>query len=152
MLNNLLLPNKYRKLGFILFIPAIILLNAVYMYEYSIPFMSYEDPTKTGNFLDFNNHDFSDELALLITFFSLFCIAFSKEKKEDEYLQGIRLRALQISVYLNYLVLVLATILIYGGGYMYVLFGNLFTILIIFIIVYYYQVHIKGRLSKEEQS
>jgi len=151
MLKQLLLPNYFRKAGVLLLLPALCLLVAVFMYEFSIPFLVYGQAEVSTSVFDMKNNDLSDELAILLSFFSLFCIAFSKEKVEDEYLQGVRLRALQISVYINYLVLAVATVAIYGLSYLYVLYGNLFTILIIFIVVYYYRVHIKGRLSKEEQ-
>ncbi len=152
MLNNLLLPNKFRKVGFVLLIPALILMIAVFYYEYSIPLLSYGTPKPGSAPFDLKNFDFSDELAMLLTMFSLFCIAFSKEKHEDEYLREVRWKALQVSVYINYLVIALGTVLIYGLNYLYVLYANLFTILVIFIIVYYYRVYFKGRLSKEEQS
>ncbi len=150
MLNQLLLPNYYRKVGFMLLPVAAFLLVAVFIYEYSIPFLEYGKGIKSSIY-DMKNNDFSDELAVLLSFVALFTIAFSKEKTEDEYLQGVRLQALQISVYVNYIVLAVALVTVYGLDYLYVLYGNLFTILIIFIIVYYYKVHVKGRLSKEEQ-
>lgn len=147
MKKQLLLPHSFRIIGFILLPIAVSLLIMVFMYDYSFPFLSYgHAELKKGTF-DLVNHDFSDEAAMLLTFISLFMVAFSKERIEDEYLQKIRLKALQISVYVNYAVLVVGTVTIYGLSYLYVLYGNLFTILIIFIVVYYYKAHFSTRFQ-----
>ena len=55
--------------------------------------------------------DLSGTIALIATFLSLFMIAFSRERREDEYVMQVRLKALQISVYTNYLILGIATII-----------------------------------------
>lgn len=148
MKSVLLLPHRFRLWGWILIVPSTLLLIAVLMYEYSVPFLKLSQPVHAANLLDFNNYDLSDEFTVLLVFASLFMIAFSKEKVEDEYIRAIRLKALQISVYVNYLVLVIGIVSFYGLNFLYVLYGNLFTILIIFILVYQYYVSIKPRLSK----
>lgn len=147
MVSKILLPHFYRKAGFILLPVAVVLLIATVGYEYSLPFLDYADKYPKKDPFDLRNYNFSDELAMILTMASLFMIAFSREKQEDEYLQEVRLKALQISVYVNYFVLVAATLFVYGTSYLYVLFGNLYTILIIFIAVYYYRVHFKTRLE-----
>ncbi|MCB0698636.1 MAG: hypothetical protein H6551_12955 [Chitinophagales bacterium] len=143
-----LLPNKLRVLGFVLLPVAIALIVMVYGYDYYLPFLEYTGK-ENSNFLDLRNHNLTDELGVVLSIISLFLIAFTKEKHEDEYLQGVRLKALQLSVYINYFVLALSTLLIYGTNYLTVMYANLFTILIIFIVVYYYNVHVKGRIAEE---
>ncbi len=148
-MKDLLLPHNFRKLGFLLLPIAAALFVIVLLNEYEFPFLDYKPSGKSSGF-DMKNYNFSDELTLLLTFASLFSIAFSREKIEDEYIQSVRLQALQISVYINYGIIALSTVLVYGLDYLNVVFGNLFTILIIFIIVYYYKAHIKPRMSKEQ--
>lgn len=150
-MKSLLISHNFRKVGFVLLPFAIALLIAVFINDYSIPFLKYQAPIMALKPVDIRNYDLSDEVAILISFVSLFMIAFSKEKQEDEYLLKVRLRALQISVYINYLVLAVSVLAVYGLGFLYVLYGNLFTILIIFIAVYYYEVHFKARMGKEGQ-
>lgn len=147
-MKDLLLPHKYRKIGFLLLPLAITLFIVVFLNEYEFAFLDYK-LTVMGAPFDMTNDNFSDELTVLITFISLFLIAFSREKVEDEYIQRVRLQALQISVYINYGIIALSTVLVYGLDYLNVVFGNLFTILVLFILVYYYKAHMKPRLSKE---
>jgi hypothetical protein len=57
---------------------------------------------------------------------------FSKEKVEDELISKIRLDSLIWSLYVNYGLVIIATILIYDFVFFNVLIFNLFTILLFF--------------------
>ena len=92
--------------------------------------------------------DYSCTIAMIFTFVSLFMIAFSRLKHEDEYVAYMRLRALQWSVYANYLILILISLLFFGFTFLVVMQVNLFTILILFILIFNYSLYIKPRLSK----
>lgn len=65
----------------------------------------------------------------------------SKEKNEIAYVKNIRLKAMQIAVYINYGLFVVATWVIYGFDYITVMLMCLTSIQIIFIIVFYYQLY-----------
>jgi hypothetical protein len=65
-------------------------------------------------------------------------IAFSKEKIEDEAIQFFRLASLQWAVIVNYVVLIICILGLYGGIFFSVMTYNMFTILIIFIIRFRY--------------
>lgn len=76
-------------------------------------------------------------------------IAFSREKQEDEMIQKLRLQALQWSVYVNYLVLILCSLLFYWLDFFNVLIFNMYTILVVFIIMFRWTLH---RMNKESLS
>ena len=59
--------------------------------------------------------------------------AFSREKLEDEYIEKQRLSSLLWAVWVNYLLLLLAFIFVYGVAFLQVMIYNMFTVLIIFI-------------------
>ncbi len=63
----------------------------------------------------------------------LLLIAFSREKIEDERTGRLRLEALQWSVYINYLILVVAIIVTYDGVFFSMMIYNMFTVLLVFI-------------------
>lgn len=147
-MKSLLLPHSFRKIGFIMLPIVVVLFVMVLLKEYTWSFLDYKPLMSDKSIFNTSNGNFSDELTLLLTFLCLFFIAFSKEKVEDEYLQKVRLHALQVSVYINYIILALATFLVYGLSFLNIVFGNLFTIPVIFISVYYYLVHIKPRITK----
>lgn len=145
MKSKLLLPHNCRIIGAILLPFSIALLIATYSYNYSIPFLNTGIVTQHGPITE--KIDLTGTVAMISVFICLFMIAFSREKQEDEYVRSIRLGALQISVYVNYLVLGIATLTIYGINFLMVMEINLFTILVIFIIIYYYQLHIQPRFK-----
>ncbi|RYU89392.1 hypothetical protein EWM62_13770 [Mucilaginibacter terrigena] len=76
---------------------------------------------------------------------------YSKEKEEDEYINTIRLNAMQIAVYVNYAILLIGNFAVYGLGFLYVLVFNLATIPTIFLIVFHYRLY-KIRQEDSERS
>jgi hypothetical protein len=71
---------------------------------------------------------------------------YSKEKTEDEYINSIRLDAMQLAVYVNYLILLSANLFCYGLTFLLVQTLNLVTIPLIFVIIFQYRLF---RLSKQ---
>jgi len=65
-------------------------------------------------------------------------IIFSKEKIEDEFINTIRLNALQWAVFTNYLCLLLAIIFVYGIPFFNIMVYNMFTVILIYIPRFYY--------------
>ena len=161
MKNLLLLPRKCRPIGCILLPFAATLLIAYYWFNYSIDFLKYHPDAKgkVGYIFSeqtefiFSKHfaaDYTGTVGMVFTFLALFMIAFSREKHEDEYVGFVRLRALQISVYANYIILGLTALTLFGSNFLAVMEVNLFTILILFILVFQYQMKVKPRISKSE--
>ena len=160
MKNTLLLPRICKLIGSILLPFAITWLVVGYLGNKTVfPFLEYKNVTATKSFFpsDFIfsksfSTDFNGELSILTTLICLFMMAFSREKVEDEYVRSVRLSALQVSIYANYIILAIASLLFYGFSYVYVLQANLFTMLIIFIIVFYYKLHIRSRITENQPS
>ncbi|GAA4338061.1 hypothetical protein GCM10023149_47830 [Mucilaginibacter gynuensis] len=95
--------------------------------------------------LDLFRGDYFEYLFYFMPFVFLLWI-YSKERVEDEYINSIRLSAMQIAVYVNYAILLLANIFCYGIEFLLVQEINLITIPLIFVIVFQYRLY---RLSKE---
>ncbi len=132
MLTSFLLPNRFQIIGWCLLLPTVILLIANGYYEYEIPWLAIEG-IGDGEIFFSDIENFTNELAVLGVFLSLFLIAFSKEKQEDEYIQKLRLESLLIAFYVYSAFLVLGTLVFYGLIYLEFLVLNLFLIQIIFI-------------------
>ncbi|MBT8285128.1 MAG: hypothetical protein HKO75_07070 [Flavobacteriaceae bacterium] len=73
-----------------------------------------------------------DELFTVLIIISGMIHSFSREKIEDELISKLRLDSLIWSLYVNYTVVILATLLIYDIMYFNVLIFNLFTIILFF--------------------
>ncbi|QKJ32132.1 hypothetical protein HQ865_20975 [Mucilaginibacter mali] len=72
---------------------------------------------------------------------------YAKEKVEDEYINHLRLDALQIAVYANYAILLLSNFMFYGVSFLLIQIFNLATIPLIFIIRFQYRLY---RLRRSE--
>lgn len=156
MKNKLLLPIWCRIAGIIILPFSSIITVAQYLLNYSfqlwvLPVMNKKSDPLLGydNIFQKNFHtDLTGTIGIFLTLCSLFMIAFSREKHEDEYMSYVRLKALQISVYCNYLILAATTIIFYGFSFLTIMGINMFSILILYILIYYYHLYIRVKLPK----
>jgi hypothetical protein len=138
MRHRLLLPNRFKLIGLLGFIPFLALGIAVRFFDFGFSFLTRKDVwrlvTENGssNISDFQNY--SDELALSGIIISLLLIAFSREKQEDEFISQLRLESLQWAVLINYLLLLAATWIVYQFAYLDVMMYNMLTVLLLFIL------------------
>ncbi|WP_378174608.1 hypothetical protein [Aquimarina sp. SS2-1] len=89
-------------------------------------------------------NDIIDEIITLLIIIGGLMVSFSKEKIEDEFISNLRLSSLKWAFLLNYVVLIFATVFIYGVSYFNVLVFNMFTPIIIFIARFNYLVYKKS--------
>jgi hypothetical protein len=132
MLTKILLPHRFQKIGWIIFLPFAALLFANNYFDVNFDFLEF--PVRVGAFFEDSSENFTNELALIGVFVSLFFMAFSKEHQEDEYIQKLRLDSLLVANYANAFILILGTLFFYGFGYLEFMGYNMFTIQLIFIL------------------
>ena len=94
--------------------------------------------------LDFRwiENGFIDEILTFVIIVSGIIHSFCKEKIEDELISKIRIDSLVLSLYINYGVLVLFNFFVYELNYIYVMIFHLFTILILFNLIFRYKLNI----------
>nr|WP_293846009.1 hypothetical protein [uncultured Arsenicibacter sp.] len=101
-----------------------------------------------STFYDTTSLDFTDEIMCIALIAGLLFIGFSRERLEDEMINQLRLKALQASVYLNYALLMLAIMLIYGLGFYNILMYNMFTVLLFFIVYFQLTLRKNRRMAR----
>ncbi len=151
-----LFPHRYKAIGWLIAIPSLILGLFVLFYDFSFDFLAVSLPFKyyfsdtftLGNSKihgtdEVSAFNFTDEIATIGSIIGLLFVAFSKVKVEDEYVSKIRLESLQWAIYLNFVLLILATLFVHGIEYFQVTIFNMFTPLIIFIVRFYYLLFVK---------
>lgn len=150
-----LFPHRYKLVGWLIAIPCIILGLFVLFNDFSFDFLTVQFPFKYYFSFSLDNNkihgtdevsvlNFTDEIATIGSIIGLLLVAFSKVKIEDEYVSKIRLESLQWAIYLNFALLILATIFVHGMAYFQVIIFNMFTPLIFFIVRFYYILFIKN--------
>lgn len=83
-----------------------------------------------------------DEILTFVIIVSGIIHSFCKEKIEDELISKIRMDSLVLSLYINYGVLLFFNFFVYDLSYFYVMVFHLFTILILFNLIFRYKLNI----------
>ncbi len=132
---NFLFPHKFKKIGWIIFIPSVVT-GALYLFFEVTPDFLIAKALFIGDndLFSMTNNNLIDEISGILIIISSLMIAFSKEKTEDEYIAKIRLESLVWATYVNYAILIIGIALVYGTNFLFMLIFNMFTILFFFII------------------
>ena len=144
---NYLFPNKYKKIGWLIFIPSAIIGLATLIFEFEPNSLDFNMPAIFINklfgdkhFIGIVNNNVLNEILGVLIILSSLLVAFSKEESEDEYISKIRLESLVWAVYFNYAILLISFVLIFDLAFLWVMIFNMFTILLFFIIRFNWQI------------
>ena len=144
---NYLFPNKYKKIGWLIFIPSAIIGLTTLIFElepnsldFNIPAIFINKLFGDKHFIGIVNNNILNEILGVLIILSSLLVAFSKEESEDEYISKIRLESLVWAVYFNYAILLISFVLIFDLAFLWVMIFNMFTILLFFIIRFNWQI------------
>lgn len=155
MKTHFLFPNKYKKFGWILFIPSLLAGLSLFIsgYDFDDYFkirvfaMINDQLISKPNYFTFVENGILDELILISIIVGALLVGFSKTKNEDEYISKIRYESLVWATYFNFTLIILSTVFVYGFQYFNVLLANVFAMLLFFIIRFHYMIY---KLNKSE--
>lgn len=158
MTPKLLLPNKYKTLGWILLIPSALI--GLYLiitgFEPTLVRGKTFAVLSEGIFGARNTFsvietDLTSTIVGTLFLAGALLVAFSRQKQEDEYIARIRMTSLLWAVLVNYVLLLLAFLLVYGLPFMSVMMYNMFTVLIIFIARFHFILYQNAKASTDEK-
>lgn len=141
MNKNYLLPYKLKWPGLIILAIGVLLsiLYIVFDFRFMMPvFAVFSSFFETKYFETFKTN-FADETTMIFLLAGLFIVAFTKEKNEsgfDQDLNNLRGAALIKSIYINSFILLFSILFIYGQGFLFIMIFNLFSCLILYIIIF----------------
>lgn len=149
MNNKLLLPHRFKTIGWVILIPVTILGIFATTSGYELDWLNMKVFALFNDDLFFGSEDDSGSFRFITTNVTLtligalfivggMMVGFSREKNEDEFIANLRLSSLLWSVWVSYVLLFLAFIFVYGMSFFSVMVYNMFTVLIIFIIRFNY--------------
>jgi hypothetical protein len=158
MKTNYLFPNHFKKIGWLLFIPGIILGIVYLIYQsdislFDIKVFAIAEKVifNDADFFTISENNVLDEISSILLIIGALLIAFSKEKTEDEFISKIRLESLVWATYINYAILILAIIFVYDITFFWVLVFNMFTLLVFFLIRFNWALYkSKNQIGNEE--
>ena len=163
MKTKFLLPPKFKPLGWILLGVAIILYLWVNLIG-DIPFMAnakilciyYSDASlwknpATSKFFQLHQTDITPDMIGILLITGCLFVAFSRLKVEDEYIMKIRLESLVWATCVNFILLIIAIIAVWGTDFFVVMEYNMVTILILFVIRFHYVLFTSGKIQTNEE-
>ncbi|MDR1417137.1 MAG: hypothetical protein LBJ57_06945 [Prevotellaceae bacterium] len=164
MKTNFLLPNRFRAIGWIALIPAILLGYMVVFHDFEFSFLNIKvlsllhdgfDATPGITPLPFQlwkviPDNFTQEAAGILFIVGAIFVAFSKEKDEDEYIAKIRLESLLWATYATFAMQIFCLLFFYEFTFVRSMMVNLFTILIVFIARYYFIIY-RSKYQRNEE-
>jgi hypothetical protein len=176
MKKSYLFPTYCKKIGYFIAIPFLLILvlnlcNVPYLnFEFktfgilvhSLPSFSSEttDGTTTMNFVAsmggsiwcrIAKTDFQSTIVPIFIIIGLLLIAFSKEKVEDEMIVKIREQSLIWAVLVNFIILILGILFVFGFSYLHFLSIQIFFILILFIAKFNFELYRFKKSVKYEE-
>jgi small-conductance mechanosensitive channel len=159
MKTKILFPNHFKRIGWIILIPSAILgvLSVFDVVKFGFlsnvkMFAIYSDDFPgSSTIFGFVKNNISDEILGILCIVGAILVAFSKEKHEDEFIAKIRMESLVWATYINYAILILCMLFFYSIGFLYVMIFNMFTILLFFIIRFYYLLYKSNKSMSHEK-
>jgi hypothetical protein len=148
-MKTFLFPRWCRVLGYFIFILSLFTFNKEFKFLNTAPLNASNQYTTTDIGGLFNNNNLTDEISYSLLLLGLFMIGFSKLKREDEYSTSIRLRALNLTVYLTYFLFIISTFVIYGLEYLLSIFLGLFVIPALYIVIFNYLFYIHPLITRK---
>ena len=143
---KLLLPNKYKKIGWFILIPSTILglmlmltgFKGMLLNAKVFAIVNQSLFSSKHQFFSFINASVTNTVIGFLFIAGALLVGFAKEKNEDEFIANIRLSSLQWAVLVSYTLLLVSFAFVYGNVFLIVMLYNMFTTLIIFIVRFNY--------------
>lgn len=132
IMKTLLFPHGFQKLGWCIFAVGVVLGIYALVTDFDIGYL--------GN-----------NLVIIATVVGAILATCSREKIEDEVVRQIRLSSLLVALYVNYAVLIVCSLFVYDLDFLYVMMYNMFTILLIFVVVFRYRMWRLNKDMKDEE-
>lgn len=142
-MKHFLFPRVFHIIGWVLFIPAIIMGSLVFLelLDYST---SIDLPNGVMEIV------MNDAIIIGIALGAIFIVC-SREEKEDEMTNSIRLSALLNSLYVYVSLLVATTLFINGVDFFRVMALNMVLLPIIYVIIFRLEMHRYYKMSEDEE-
>lgn len=135
-MKNLLFPRSFRLVGWILFVPAIIM--GILIVSGSCALTGVAETVE------------NDAVIIGIALGAVFIVC-SKEAREDEMTRSIRLSALHNALYVYVVLLIASTLLINGVAFFQFMVVNLVLLPVIYVVMFRLEMHRYNKMSEDEE-
>lgn len=161
MYTKLLLPNRYKRLGWIIFVPCLILtILSILQISPALSFFDGEhilskwttlvvsEQSSLAKALDGQSNDLAGEILMTLTALGFFFVAFSRERTDDEWIMRVRLESLLWGFYIHLAGFLVAAWLSYSLAFYVFLSWNMLTAPLVFLARFHWIVYVKPYLEE----
>ena len=136
-ISKYLMPNKLRIFGIIFFMIGILLLILKYQFNLKPEFLNLKVFAIYSFYIEAKvftviTHQMLGDLAGILLLSGIFVISFTREKEESAEVDGIRLKAFLVGVYVNFAYLLLSVIFFFGFGFV----GAITLFMVVWLLAY----------------
>ena len=143
-MKTLLFPHRFQKVGWIILALSLIIDIIILFEGFNSGLIELFEGFDNGGYL-------TNNIAIIGTIIGAILVTCSKEKREDEMIAHIRLNSLLAALYINYALLIVAALALYDLDFLNVMMYNMFTILLIFTVVFRYKIWRMKKGVEDEQ-
>ena len=158
MANKLLLPNRFKKIGWAILVPSTILGIILCINEFGESWfrakvfaIAIDGEHENYKYFSLAYTNITNTVIGVCFIIGAMLVSFSKEKYEDEFIAEIRLSSLLWAVFVSHVLLLLAFLFVYGSPFLDVMVYNMFTVLIIFIGRFNYILYTNSKTVPDEK-
>ena len=158
MKTRFLFPHRFKKIGWFLLVPSVIV-------GFFVLFLDFEPKFLNGEMFTFytaglSNHpvvfglisvNLTNTIVGVLCLVGALLVAFSKEKNEDEFIANTRFESLLWATYVNYAILIFCFLFFYSFEFLSVMILNMFTILFFFIARFHFILYFKTAKSMSHE-
>ena len=158
---KLLLPNRFKRFGWVLFVPCLVF-TILALLEVNPETNFFGDDhilsrwttvkvPKKGTLeaiFDATSNDLAGEILMTLTAIGFFFVAFSRERTDDEWIMRIRLESLLWAFYAHLGGFLLSVWFSYGLGFYMILSWNMLTAPLVFLARFHWIVYVKPYLEE----
>ncbi|MBC8346174.1 MAG: hypothetical protein ISR82_07235 [Candidatus Marinimicrobia bacterium] len=147
---NFLLSNRFKNIGWMIFIPSVFLGILWLIFEFEFPIldlpafalMVIDNFNDEGiRFLVLTEDNYTNEIIGISLIIGGLLVAFSQENEEDEYIERVRMISFVWAVKINYIILFLTLLFLFNDVFLKVMMFNIFSVLLLFIIRFNLTIH-----------
>ncbi len=138
-----LLPNAYKRIGWLMFVPSFIFGILMLIFHWEFPLVNipviYNDALlgKSGFFVEASVDWLGNLIGILVIVGGLL-VGFSKEKTEDEYIASLRLKALFWAMGVSYLLVLGLYFAVFGLAFLYIIILAMYLPLVLYVFRFNY--------------
>ncbi|HLN96124.1 MAG TPA: hypothetical protein VK183_10870 [Flavobacterium sp.] len=158
MKTHFLFPASYRRVGWVLFVPGLVLGSIMTGFDAlnevaELPVFAIWDGgiLSKSVVMGVTHNNVVDEIAVTLIVIGGMLTGFARTPDEDEFIGSIRYESLVWAMYFNFGLVLATTLFLYGTAYWYFMLLNIIGMLVFFVCRFHYKLYQLRKSYRDEE-